>query len=401
MLYLRRFFIFTLCAVLFTSLFPISYVSAQATATDAVSIRKAQLQSQLDDLNKQIAAQQTILTQQTNQRETLQRDVAILDAQIKQAQLSIQARNLQIQSLTDDITSKQGTIQVLSDKIDREKDSLADLLRKTNDLDSSSLIEVVLSNKTFADFFADIDSYSSIKGALQDSYDQISTDKNTTQTEESALQDKKDEQVQLLQIQKLQQQRMQQDETQKNKIVALSKGVEAQYQTILKQKQQTAASIRAELFSLNGSAAIPFEKALQYAKEVSTKTGVRPAFILGIIAEESDLGANVGTGNWKVDMKAPRDTVPFQTICSALGLNPDNMPVSKKPWYGYGGAMGPAQFIPSTWVLYQDKIAALTGDKPPNPWDARDAFFATGILSKENGAAGQTLATERLSLIHI
>ena len=31
----------------------------------------------------------------------------------------------------------------------------------------------------------------------------------------------------------------------------------------------------------------------------------------------------------------------FLTIVQRLGLNPDNVPVSKKPPYGWGGALGP------------------------------------------------------------
>jgi len=68
--------------------------------------------------------------------------------------------------------------------------------------------------------------------------------------------------------------------------------------------------------------------------------------------------------------------------------------------------MGPAQFIPSTWMGYKDKVAALTGKNPPNPWDIRDktvlvfdkakvarvTFHTEGatdiVVEKENADAG-------------
>ena len=47
--------------------------------------------------------------------------------------------------------------------------------------------------------------------------------------------------------------------------------------------------------------------------------------------------------------------------------------------------MGPAQFIPSTWVAYGPKVTSLTG-KPSNPWDIRDAFLASAIKLRAGGA---------------
>jgi hypothetical protein len=177
-------------------------------------------------------------------------------------------------------------------------------------------------------------------------------------------------------------------------IIYETKGQEKIYQQMLKDREKDAARIRAELFALSGSAAISFERALDLAKRAGAKTGVRPAFILGIIAEESNLGQNVGKGNWKVDMHPTRDVPIFKEITAELGLDPDQMPVSKKVWYGYGGAMGPAQFIPSTWVGFKSRISALTGNNPPNPWDPEDAFMAAALYSKDNGADKQTYNAE-------
>ena len=85
------------------------------------------------------------------------------------------------------------------------------------------------------------------------------------------------------------------------------------------------------------------------------------------------------------------DQSAFQSITQELGMNPDITPVScpmsdgKGNRIGFGGAMGPAQFIPTTWLGYRGKVTAITG-KSANPWDIRDAFLASAIKLKADGA---------------
>lgn len=367
--------------------------------SDAVTSRRQKLEQDLAALEKQIEAQQVILSGKQRERVSLERDVAIIDANIEKTKLSIKALNLTITGLTEDIAGKEKTINVLSDKLARERQSLSQIIRKTNEIDSFSVAEVVLSGENVSSFFSDLDSFDAIQASLRDSYAMVVGHRTKTQTEKVSLEDKMQDQVELKKVQVLAQGRLVAQEKEKQVILKASKGVEAVYQQMIAANQKNAAAIRTELFTLRGSAAIPFEKAFEYAMQVSKKTGVRAAVILGIIAEESNLGENVGTGNWRVDMASPRDTVPFRDITSRLGLDPDKMPVSKKPWYGYGGAMGPAQFIPSTWILYEDRIADATGHRPPNPWDPQDAFMATGLLMADNGATAGTRAAERLAAL--
>ena len=90
----------------------------------------------------------------------------------------------------------------------------------------------------------------------------------------------------------------------------------------------------------------------------------------------------------------PSHHAAFLDICQRLGLDPDQMPVSKKAWYGWGGAMGPAQFIPRTWVGYEKRVTAITGHNPPSPWNTEDAFVASALYLANAGATGKTYATE-------
>ena len=362
-----------------------------------IAAHRQELEQNLADIEKQIDTQRSILDAKQKESVSLARDVAILNAKIEKAKLSIRALNLAISRLSQDIAGKAQVIGTLNNKLDRERESLGQIIRKTNEIDSFSLPEAVLANSNLSQFFQDLDSFRAIKTSLRSSFTLIEDTRNQTEGEKQSLEDKKQEQVALKTLQELEQRRTEQDQQEKANILKVSRGIESVYQTMISVKEKDAAKIRAELFTLRGSAAIPFEKALFYATAAGNRTGVRPALILGIVAEESNLGENVGTGNWRVDMKAPRDTGPFILITSKLGLNPDAVPVSKKPWYGYGGAMGPAQFIPSTWILYEARIAKATGHNPPNPWDPYDAFMAAAILLMDNGADKGTAAAERLA----
>lgn len=381
--------------------------SSDTSGSAQTSAYRAGLQAQLDAINAQIAQQQDILKQAQSQSSSLQKEIAVLSAQIKSAQLAIKARDLNIQQLTAGIVQKEDTVFGLNSKLNEEKASLSGILREKNQLERTSLVVAMLSSQNLSDFFSDLDTFDSIDKSLQQSFVEIGATTAVTKQEEAALEAEREQESQLRQVQVLQQQQVQAQQDQKSKLLAQTKGQEKAYQALIAANQKTAGQLRAALFQLTGSVAIPFGTALDDANLAAKATGIRPAFLLGIIAEESNLGENVGTGSYLVDMHPTRDVPIFLAIAQSLGLNPSQMPVSKRAWYGWGGAMGPAQFIPSTWALYagypkpsytydssRDRVGRLTGNTPPNPWVPKDALMASALYLTDSGADARTPAAE-------
>ncbi len=357
---------------------------------------------------------------------TLARDISLLKDKIKQAKLAIKLRTLSIEGLVYDIGVKSKTISKLSIKIDNQRDSLAQLIRKTNEIDSYSLAEVALSDRSLSEFFGDLDAFQYVEEAISDSLVEIGDTKKTNEEQKVILETKKTKEADLRYKQELEKKRTEANEVEQQRILKFKKLEEVAYQKDLKEKQKKASQIRAALFKLRDTDGIPFGKALEYATIASKSTNVRPALILAILTQESDLGKNIGScilssietgdgvgknsGNVfervmysQTDTKRPSDTVPFVNITSRLGFDWKITPVSCPPkarYYsgrGFGGAMGPSQFIPSTWELYKNRIASAMGisSSSANPWDPAHAFTATAIYLSDLGAKSESPTSEK------
>lgn len=366
--------------------------------------QRAQLEAQLAQVEKDIASNKQLLADKQKETSSISRDISILDYKINQAKLNIKAKQLQIQQLGGDINKKQAIITSLSDKIDSGRLSLAELLRKTRDLDNNTSMEVILGSATISDIFSDLDAFSFVQESMQQSFAALRQNQNDTTKQKIGLERRRDAEQDAKRAIEAEKRNIEQDEKEKQILLASSKSQESAYKNILASQEAQRAKIRSALFNLRDSGQIQFGQALEYANTASKGTGVRPAFILAIITQESNLGANVGTCNRPGDpesksyrnvMHPTRDIAPFLAITKELGIDPETQPVSCPFGGGYGGAMGPSQFIPSTWILFKDKIAAVTGNNPPSPWNAKDAFTATSLLVRDLGAATQNYSDER------
>jgi peptidoglycan hydrolase CwlO-like protein len=347
-------------------------------------------------------------------RKSLQSEIRYLESKIKKLKNEIYHNELVIKDLRLQIQDTEKSIEQTSQKIEETKEKIAQILRLINEYEQKSIIEILLEEETLSGFFDELAALESLSYQHQKLLKNIKDLKTDLEKQKEALLQDKEDLEQAVLISSLKAKESKKIKEEKDWLLKKTKGQERKYKEYLKEVEKKASEIRKRIFELAQVAeteAPSYEEAYDLAKSVGALTGVRPALILGLLEVESAIGKNVGQCNCqgKVYCRHPeiswKEVMPkshwdaFLRITKELGLDPNKTPVScavnggKVQW---GGAMGPAQFMPNTWLNlgYKERVEKITGVKPANPWRVKDAFLAAALYLKDFGADSQKLKNE-------
>ena len=402
---------FLIILLLITSYLLLTTVNVVAN----VAQEQAALEKELFELESQIEKITSELQTTQKERTTLERDIAVLDAKRQKVKLKIRAQTIRINKLSSSIAARNVKIENLTEKINKNKASVSELIRQINDKDSASLVEIIIGYDNFSDFFVVLNSFEEVQKGLQISLNNVKTAREQARTEKQELQNEKIEQIKFKKEQEIEKQQVENFKKQKKNILAITQGEEKKYQALLTKTKQTAAEIRSRIFRLIGNVELTFGEAVKIAEIAERATGIRAALILAVLSQESSIngiiGKNIGqcyyntpSGNGSGTVMSNRQKPSFLAIMAELGMNANATKVSCpiKSDGAYGGAMGPAQFMPTTWwdvktgYGYKKRIAKITGNNPPSPFVNLDAFVGTALYLKDvyNSKACKNYAEE-------
>lgn len=367
-----------------------------------------------DQQSAQLAADITKTSQQKN---TLQNQISALKNKIKSLEADINQSTVMVKDLNLQISDTEDSINKTSADIEDSQKQVAVMLKSVYEEDRKPIF-VILLEGSLSDFFSNLAYLDNLNSRVGDLLDNTKNLKSYLEQQQIKMSNNVDQLQKTIALQTLQKKQNEQNKKQQDQYLKLN---EAQYQQQLKDKQEAeakSAKIKSMLFQMVGVAQVPtFGQALDVAKAASLLVPIRPAFLLAIISQESAIGKNVGqcvltdatTGAGKKIstgaatirvMKPTRDIQPFLQITASLGRDPYNTPVScwipdyvRGAPYGWGGAMGPAQFIPSTWNLFADRLKTILG-VPADPWGIKDSFTAAALYLSDLGASAQTAVKE-------
>lgn len=386
-------------------------VSVRADISEEIRAK----QRQIEELQRQIDEYEAQAQTVGQKSRTLENEIARLNAQIgqitaqiRQLETSIDQTGLEITKTTSDIADAERTM-------DLHLGALAQYIRASNEMDQKSLAQVILQNNALSDFFDYVHQVQRTQDSLRITIRSIRELHAQLDDRRDELEGKKGELERLKTLTEIQQRDLASTKGAKNTVLKETKGQEAKFQQLIKRTKQDLDRIREQINYLVSSG-ISVEDAVSFAQLAAIGAGIRPAFLLALLETESRMGRNVGTGNWQDDMylcylrlaniaktaerkqyyqkRAETEKNAFLAVIGKLGLDPNSVKVSKEPSYGCGGAMGPAQFIPSTWLGYESEVIRITGHATPNPWNFQDAFTASAVKLARGGATSKDRAGE-------
>jgi len=367
-----------------------------------------------EELQGEIRELEGMIVRTEQEKRTLRNQINLLNSRIRQLELQVRQGGMAKKSLEFQIADTEVAIEKTSLKIEDSKEKLTEILRTVHKEGQKSLIEILLLERTLSGFFNNLMALERLNLRSQEFLGKIKELKINLEEHKERVDKEKENLARTIKVQTLQKQ---QSEGARREQERLKRMTEAQYQQYLREKQDLERRA-AEIMSRIAQLTLPGLDVPRDRRELyelarwagNTAGGVRPALILGLIEVESALGTNVGQCNCygQPVCRHPHLTfrqvmrrnqwAAFEAITRELGLDPYRTPVScfvnggRVQW---GGAMGPAQFMPNTWLHYKKRVEEITGVRPAHPWRARDAFLAAALYLADWGAASQIRHIER------
>lgn len=398
----------------FVAIFLFSSVpSATLRAEELSAEKRNELERQLRMLEEEASGLDKHLQEVSKEKRTLASENETLNSEIRRRQLEIKKLDVALRKTAGEIQSKTGRIGELSKKIDKNRKALASSLLLLYTYGEESVFSVLLRNWSLSEFFGTMHDVKKVQGNIEEALGEFKEERKELEVKKAELEEFEEEQQDLKALQEVERRLLAQKKAEKDELLRLTKGKEALFVQLLQSKKRDIATLKTQLFYLEKTGILA-EDAIRFADLAAKRAGIRTEFLLALLEVETgkqfedgviSVGTNLGTGHWKKDLydcyvrlgrrkNAEAERNAFFKITSELGLDPDKMPVSRKPNYGCGGAMGPAQFLPTTWLRFAPKVAELTGHNPPSPWSVEDAFTASAIFLAQSGATSKTNAGE-------
>jgi len=342
-------------------------------------------QKKLKKLDKKKKEKEKVKAKYVNQAQSIKHSLNKIVGNIKSLEEDVRRTEQELDKLEEDIAKKK-------EEIEKRKEELATILQEIDKQRTELTILVLDGRRGLEDYIRNKDLLIDLQKKMLQKLDIL-------REERRELENKKKERDEAKEVLLDQKKVLEQEKTKKSWLYSGTKQKIAEKEAEIKKLEREMAKLQADISHLLGKSynTNDIRRAARFA---SRATGVREAFILGMLTMESNLGRYIGGCTYKTSRMNDYRKKLFKQIAKETGHDYKKMPVSCPPanYKGTGGAMGVAQFMSDTWMGYKDRIAAKTGHHPPDPWNLVDGVMAMALKLANDGAtkkSGECRAAKR------
>lgn len=162
-------------------------VSADTEDIGKLNEEITQKKSKIDELTKDIEVYKQAIAAKRTEALTLKNHIAIIDDEIHAVELEIEKLQQEIDATTLEIENLKLDIRSQEEKIAEHKDTLEELLRILYRNDQKSVLDIILQNNSFSEYYNYSHSLISLNGELTDTVQQVKDLKTTLEEKKSEL----------------------------------------------------------------------------------------------------------------------------------------------------------------------------------------------------------------------
>lgn len=376
-------------------------VQAEETTTDHLNKNQEELiskEQELQELEKKIEELKGKERTATNQAELAAEQVAKVSRRLQTTELQLD-RTLLTMSLNREESQKiSQQVEDLQEQISQLRAQLRATIRSMYQHDQVSIIDLILTSENLGTVISEQRTYHELQKRTMQLIVELRISQQQLEQRQQELTERQRELDQLRGLQARQQGELSLQRQEKEGFLKLKQEKQAEYQHLVTEALAARREIEQQIFTLKSvGLELVLSDAFKAAIYAGRLTGVRPALLLAIIKVETNVGEWLGSGTFPDDMHpASRDA--FLRLTEKLGLDPYNTPISRRPtsYRGWGGAIGPGQFLPDTWERLEPRVQALM-NKQPDPFALPDVLVGIGIMMADRGATDPARELEAVS----
>ena len=357
-----------------TSLFVVAFFSytlftqaIELTCKDYedITLTQEQYQKVIDICDAEIKNDKVVLGAKRSETSGVKDEVKRLDTKIRISQAYINKKIAKANQLKKDMKTNVSEIKSLEENLVEIKKTLSALLYQKNLLETNTALEAILMSDSISDFYNDTQLTKIIGARITKKIEKTKEEKTTLERLSIELSEREMLERQLASERVSEQKNIQRNKSYKKELLGILEKEEGALENSILSKETARQAILKKKYTLASGEAVTFGEAYNAINPYKGVLGMDPAFVLAILFQESGhrgkIGGNIGGctynqpnkhGNKKngYTVMSRTQKKSFIEIMKVLGREPSTQKISCPiPKDGsYGGAMGPAQFMPAT-----------------------------------------------------
>jgi len=376
--------------------------NSSETALQQLQANQATLatkQSELAKLDEKINTLSQKHQSASNEAELAADQLAYISQELDTAQLQYDQTLLGITVINQDITTAEEETEAIRQDIVNVRGQLKEIVRALYQQEQSSFLDFILGSVNLGTLINERRTYRSLQQKALQYVSELKEQENNVAEMINKLAAQEEQLQQMKEVQTYQQVDLTERKREQKEFQQLKQEKQAQYAREITEAKQVRSEIANQIFSLRSlGLEVKLNDAYEAARFASSLTGVRPALLLAIVKIETNVGESLGSGEYPADMHpASRDA--FLRLTKQLNRDPNTTPISRRPssYQGWGGAIGPGQFMPDTWERLIPRISSLIQKPVPDPFDLADSLVAISIMMADRGATDPAKEVEAVA----